>query len=155
MEADVNSAAVRRRKSKGFQVEGVYMMGIRRFLRLYGTWPLFDFKLLLPVAWVFAVLSFYAPLHSMVRAGVEVDNDDEGPYYYCYDGADCWDGPGFYYGIWFDNEDDFHNWRNGHYYYNNGYYYGNGHHHGDGNHHGGGGPGGGHGGGGHGGGGHH
>jgi len=89
----------------------------------------------MPIAWMLTVLSSPAPLHSMVRAGVEVDNDDDRPYYYhCYDGSDYWEGPGFYYGIWFDNEAEFYNFRNGYYYYNDGYYYGNGYHH-DGGHH--------------------
>ena len=80
----------------------------------------------------------------------EVDNDDDG---YYDDGG--WDGPGFYFGIWFDNDADYYYWRRGGHYYHGGHYYrhggGHGHGHGGGGHGGGGhhGGGGGHGGGGH------
>ncbi|HSX37898.1 MAG TPA: hypothetical protein VLE95_03615 [Chlamydiales bacterium] len=69
-----------------------------------------------------------APLHAMVRAGVEVDHDEDDDYYE----YDYWQGPGFYYGIWFDNEWDYDGWHEGH-----GHHHGReGHHeHGGGGHH--------------------
>lgn len=84
--------------------------------------------------------------YSMVRAGVDVDTDDD-------DGPDVqvviWGGPGYYQGIWFDNEWEYRNWHYNHYGHHGGhnhYHGGHGHHDGGG-HHGGGGGGGHHGGG--------
>jgi len=68
-----------------------------------------------------ALLLFSQPLFAMVRAGVEIDSDDDGYYYYD-DGY--WQGPGFYYGIWFDNRYEYDDWRRGrYYYYRDGYYH--------------------------------
>jgi len=67
--------------------------------------------------------------HAMVRAGVQVGGDDD-------DGGNTevqvWIGPGWYNGIWFDNEDEY-------WYYHNHYHGGHHHHGGGGHHHGGGG----------------
>ena len=93
-------------------------------------------------ALLLSLIVSFQPLCAMVRAGVEVDNDDG----YYYDDND-WDGPGFYYGIWFGNDYDYYNWRRGGYYYRDGYYHGRGRGYYDHGH--------GHGGGHHGGGGHH
>ena len=97
----------------------------------------------------FVLLSITCPIEAMVRAGVEVDSNAGSD-----DDVDVqiivWDGPGFYYGIWFGNERDYNNWYYHHHHdhddhdhhdhhddhnHNNG---GNGHH-GSGGHHGGGG----------------
>ncbi len=113
-------------------------------------------RTLLLSALVLALHALQVPLAAMVQAGGDVDQDD-GYYDDCYSG---WDGPGYYYGIWFDSPDAYCGWvGGGGIYYSSGYYYGRGydhHDHGGGHGHGGGGHGGGgHGGGGHGGGGHH
>src|ERR1700679_2078336 len=108
-------------------------------------------RTLLLSALVLALQALQSPLAAMVQTGVVADQDDE---YYddCYSG---WDGPGFYYGIWFDSPDAYCGWVGGGGIYYSGGYYGRDHdHHDHGGDHGHGGGGHGHGGGGHGGGGH-
>ena len=82
---------------------------------------------------IFSLQTLNAPsLSAMVRTGVEID--DDGYYYYDdrYDDG-YWNGPGFYFGIWHDNEADYGYWRRRHpYYYRGGYYYR--HRHGHGGH---------------------
>lgn len=75
----------------------------------------------------------------LAQGYTEEDSDDE----------DVWYGPGFYFGVWFDNEDDYWGWRGNHRDYpSNRHYYNKDHPvHYEG--HGGGARGGGHGGGGH------
>lgn len=83
-------------------------------------------------------------LESMVRTGVEVeayDDDDDGD-------VIIWAGPGWYYGIWFNDEAEYDGWRrqHGRGRYRNGHHGGRGggrggdrYHGGGGGHHGGGG----------------
>ena len=63
-------------------------------------------RLVLISASLLLLQTLQLPLYSMVRAGVEVDNNDDDDYYY----DEGWDGPGFYFGIWFGNEGDYYNW---------------------------------------------
>ncbi|MES2272728.1 MAG: hypothetical protein V4487_00850 [Chlamydiota bacterium] len=101
-------------------------------------------------------LSFIISIHTLpaMSGGVQVQVDGDDGYYddgYYDDGSGntvIWYGPGWYWGVYFNNQNDYHNWGRNH---------GHWHHHGGGGgggHHGGGG-GGHHGGGGGGGGGHH
>lgn len=65
------------------------------------------------------ILSICSSPHVIGEAG---DHRTEKTEYYQYDDEydedyveeDVWFGPGFYYGIWFDNEDDYWAWRRNH-----------------------------------------
>jgi len=74
----------------------------------------------------------FIPLQAQVGIGVEVEAGDEEP-----DQPIIWVGPGWYYGVWFDDEYAYNDWY--------GHHHGHDHHHD--HHHGGGHHGGGHGGG--------
>ena len=71
------------------------------------------------------VLVALQPLNAMsIRTAPHVEttdndlNEEE-------DNVDIWFGPGFYYGIWFDNEADYWQWRSNHRHYpsNHNYYH--------------------------------
>ncbi len=86
---------------------------------------------------LFALVLLAQPVESMVQVGVD-DGPEDDAYYYDYDGDGYWEGPGFYYGIWFDNEWEYNDWRRGHSYRNGRYYdrrSGGGQHHGGGGSH--------------------
>ena len=63
-----------------------------------------------------AVLVFSsASLDAMTYRRTEVhhDEDDDG----VYEEDEVWFGPGFYFGVWFDDEDDYRHWRRDHRHY--------------------------------------
>ena len=62
-----------------------------------------------------------SPLYGMTKTTVVESNDDQTEIYE----EDVWFGPGFYYGVWFDNEDNYWRWRGNHRGYpsNRGYYH--------------------------------
>lgn len=68
------------------------------------------------------LLASIHPLDAMTVRREEVYYDDEDGNYV---EEDVWFGPGFYYGIWFDNEDNYWAWRHNHRGYppNHGYYH--------------------------------
>ncbi|QZA59193.1 hypothetical protein [Candidatus Rhabdochlamydia porcellionis] len=80
------------------------------------------------IGFIFMLFVWVNPLMS----GVDVNIDsppDSGYYYYDNDeGYYYWNGPGYYNGIWFDNEDNWHHYHGhggGHYHRG----HGGGHHH--------------------------
>lgn len=91
---------------------------------------------------IFALLVESTTLAAMVRAGVDVGPQPVDGYYYY--GYDDWYGPGYYYGVYYNDYPAYYAWRR-QYYYGGPYYYRYRHY--DGHHHGhdhGGGHGGGH-----------
>lgn len=75
-----------------------------------------------------------------VNAGVEIESDGNED-----DTTIIWVGPGWYWGIWFDNEVEFDDYYHHHHYHGHDHdHHHDGHHHGGGGHHHGGGHGGGH-----------
>ena len=67
------------------------------------------FFLLLPL------ILLYFPVSSMVRAGVDTRYNNF--FAYDYDNSNVLYGPGFYFGIWFDNQTQFNNYLYGDRYY--------------------------------------
>jgi len=65
------------------------------------------------------------PLHAMNRTTVTETRTTDGTTVVDYTEEDVWYGPGFYYGIWFDDEDDYWLWRREHRHYppNRDYYH--------------------------------
>lgn len=61
-----------------------------------------------------------ASLHAVSVRGPGVDLDVSGPYgyYYFYDNPSyqAWAGPGWYYGIWFEDADDYYYWLSNNFY---------------------------------------
>ncbi len=84
-------------------------------------------------------LSFFTSVDSLNAFNMQVKSPLGQVYYQ--DNQDVWYGPGYYYGIWFDTEENYWEWRgnNADYpvnygYYNQSYpiyYYGHDHHHDD------------------------
>ncbi|HSX26126.1 MAG TPA: hypothetical protein VLE89_03875 [Chlamydiales bacterium] len=59
------------------------------------------------IAFLFSFI-FLASVGS-ATVGVRANTEDSGLYY-----QDSWYGPGWYYGVWFGNEEDFWAWRGNH-----------------------------------------
>lgn len=106
---------------------------------------------------VFCAVSLFAMSRQSTKTTTTVDEQGNQTTVYeedTYEDEDLWYGPGFYYGVWFENEDDYWGWREHHRDYPPNHRYYDPHHpvhyHYDDGHGGGGHEGGGHGGGGHG-----
>ncbi len=86
------------------------------------------------IGFIFMLFAWINPLMSGVDVNVGPPPPDGGYYYYDDDEGYYWNGPGYYNGIWFDNEDNWHN----HHGHGGGHYHGGGHRGGHGGGHGGG-----------------
>ncbi len=62
---------------------------------------------------VATLVSFSPSLDAMTYRRTEVHRDDDDDY----EEDEVWFGPGFYFGIWFDDEDDYRHWRHDHRHY--------------------------------------
>lgn len=62
------------------------------------------------IGFFFMLFAWITPLMS----GVDVGRPPEEGYYYYDDDEVYWNGPGYYNGIWFDNEDSWHNYHGRH-----------------------------------------
>ena len=58
---------------------------------------------------LYLLLLVFGSLHA--NEPIEDDDDETEEYL---EEPDFWFGPGFYYGVWFDNEDDYWQWRGNH-----------------------------------------
>ncbi|MGH7889943.1 MAG: hypothetical protein ACRENF_05265, partial [Thermodesulfobacteriota bacterium] len=71
--------------------------------------------------------TLFVPLYSseeVADVGVEVDVGEP----YDEDDEYIWIGPGWYYGVWFDNEVEFDDWHHDHHDHHGDHHHGGGHH---------------------------